>query len=262
MSGPDAADPATNRAPDGSPDFAAACIAGGLAGARIGVPRAGLWGYSSAADEIAENALRLLSRAGAVIVDPADLATSAELGSGSDELTVLLYELKAGLADYLATRPGGPKSLADVIAFNAAHADREMPYFGQDLFEQAQEKGPLTDPAYRDALEGARRLGGELGIDATLRAHDLDALVAPAYPPAWKIDLVNGDHVGGACTQASAVAGYPIVTVPAGAVAGLPIGLAFLGTAWSEATLLRLAYGFEQATEALPAPSFRAPMTG
>jgi amidase len=244
------------------PDFAGACIEGGLAGARIGVPRAGLWGYSTAADEVAEMALRSLSQAGAVIVDAADIATLPELASGSDELTVLLYELKAGLADYLASRPDGPASLADVIAFNTAHADREMPHFGQDLFEEAEAKGPLTDPAYRDALARARRLGGELGIDATLRAHDLDALVVPAYPPAWKIDLVNGDQVAGGCTQASAVAGYPIVTVPAGLVAGLPVGIALLGTAWSEATLLRLAYGFEQVREPLPAPGFRAPQTG
>jgi amidase len=237
-------------------------VPGGLVGARIGVPRSVLWGYSPAADAIAEEAIRRLASAGATIVDPADISTAEALRDSDDELTVLLYELKAGLATYLSTRPGGPQSIDDVIAFNVAQAERELPFFGQELFEKAAVKGPLTDTDYVEALQRGRRLAQDEGIDAVLRQHDLDALVAPSYAPAWKIDLVNGDQVAGGCTQASAVAGYPIVTVPAGLASGLPVGLAFIGTAWSEPTLLRLAYGYEQLRGPFARPTFAPPRTG
>ncbi len=243
--------------------FTASCRPDGLRGARIGVPRRGLWGYSRAADDLAEEAVRLLAAQGAVLVDPADLPSMEELAASEAETTVLDTEFKADLEAYLATRgPGSPRTLAEVMAFNEAHADAELVHFGQERFEQALHAGGLDDPAYREALETCRRLGRTDGIDAALGAHDLDALVMPAYPPAWKIDLVNGDQVPGGCPQAAAVAGYPVLTVPCGTAAGLPVGLAFMGTAWSEPTLIRLAYAYEQALGLRLRPSFRAPQAG
>jgi amidase len=172
---------------------------------------------------------------------------------------VLLYELKADLNAYLAGLGPGARcrTLKDVIAFNETSRDREMPYFGQELFLQAQEKGALTDKAYTDALEKNRRLAGPEGIDAVMDKHRLDALVAPTEGPTWLIDLVNGDHYSGpSASTPPAVAGYPHVTVPAGQVFGLPVGLSFFGRAWSEPTLIKLAYGFEQATRARRRPRF------
>jgi amidase len=255
-------------------DYQAYCLADGLRGARIGVPRHGLWGYSAGADDLAEEAVRLLAARGATIVDPADLPSLDELATSDAEMTVLATEFKVGIEAYLATRGSHspntrdadgqrtPRALADLVAFNDAHADVELAHFGQDRFEDALRTNGLDDPAYREALETCRRLGRAEGIDAALRTHDLDALVAPTYPPAWKIDLVNGDRVVGSCTQIPAVAGYPVITVPCGASAGLPVGLAFLGTAWSEPTLIRLAYAFEQALDLSLTPTFRPPQAG
>ena len=177
---------------------------------------------------------------------------------GGDEFEVLLYEFKDGLNAYLgATDPSLPaRSLEALIRFNREHADREMPWFGQEIFEQAEERGPLTDERYRTALERARRLAGEQGIDAALRGHRLDALVAPTGGPAWPIDLVNGDHFGGGRSSAAAVAGVPNVTVPAGTVYGLPVGISFIGPAWSEPALLRIAYAYEQASRRRAVPRF------
>jgi amidase len=190
-----------------------------------------------------------------VLVDPVDLGTGKEYEDG--ELEVLLYELKADLNAYLAgLGPRAPvKTLAEVIAFNEAHRDTEMRYFGQELFLQAQEKGDLTTPAYTQALEKNRRLSRAEGIDAVVAKDRLDAIVGPTGGPAWVIDLVNGDHFTGVgASTPPAVAGYPAVTVPAGFVFGLPVGITFLGPAWSEPTLLRLAYAFEQATSHRRAP--------
>ena len=201
-----------------------------------------------------EEALAEMTRRGAVLVDPADIPHSGEYDES--ELTVLLYELKADLDAYLATL--GPKApvrtLADVIAFNEAHRAEEMPYFGQDLFVKAQEKGPLTDLAYVEALARNRRLAALEGIDAVMVQHKLDAIVAPTGGPAWVTDLVDGDHFGGGLSTPPAVAGYPHVTVPAGHVFGLPVGISFAGRRWSEPTLIRLAYAFEQATRARRVP--------
>ena len=236
-------------------DYTRVLDADGLRGARIGVVRK-FFGFNARVDRLMEDALAEMLRGGAVLVDPADIPHIGEYDDS--ELEVLLYELKADLEVYLRSLgPGAPvKTLADVIAFNEAHRAEEMPYFGQELFLRAQEKGPLTTPAYREALEKNRRLARAEGIDAVMDEHKLDALVAPTGGPAWTTDLVNGDHFTGGSSTPAAVAGYPNVNVPAGEVFGLPVGISFMGRAWSEPTLLRLAYAFEQATHHRRAPRF------
>ncbi|WP_237742635.1 amidase [Actinopolymorpha alba] len=257
-------DPATlQRGRTAHSDYTGFCRRDGLRGARIGLPRKGLWGYAPRADALAEQAVRLLAAEGATIVDPADLPVVSDLSSSTCEGTVLTTEFKVDIEAYLATRgPGAPRSLADLIAFNEANADTELQYFGQERFEDAMNTRGLDDPAYLEALATCRRLARAEGIDAALRAHDLDALVMPAYPPAWKIDLANGDHLSGGCSQPAALAGYPVVSVPCGVTDGLPVGLAFMGTAWSEPTLIRLAYAFEQALDLSLRPGYRPPAAG
>jgi amidase len=228
----------------------------GLKGARIGVPRKRYTGYNPATDHLFAEALEVMKRQGAVIVDPADITTAGDLSG--PEFTVLLYEFKADLNRYLADLgPDAPvHTLAEAIAWNAKHRAEEMPYFGQEIFEQAEAKGPLTDKEYLDALEKCRRLSRQEGIDATLAKHKLDALVAPTQGPVWLIDLVNGDSEGSGSSTPAAVAGYPSITVPAGSFAGLPVGVSFFGAAWSEPLLIRLAYAFEQATRHRRPPRF------
>jgi amidase len=252
MVGADPRDPATARAPRAA-DYMAALTAGGLKGARIGVARKRFFGGNAAADRVGEDAVRVLRDAGAILVDPADVATD---GVDDAELEVLLYEFKTDVDAYLAASGGGVKSLAEVIAFNDAHAKEEMPTFGQELLLQAVKKGPLTDAAYRKALAKCRRQSQT--IDAIMAKHRLDAVLAPTGGPAWLIDPVNGDAFTGSSTTPAAVAGYPAITVPAGDVRGLPLGVTFMGKPWSEATLLRLAYAFEQITKARRPPDFRA----
>jgi amidase len=228
----------------------------GLRGARIGVVRK-FFGFNPRVDRLMEDAIAEMGRRGAVIVDPAEIPHAGEYDD--TELEVLLFELKADLAAYLAALgPGAPvKSLADVIAFNETHRAQEMPYFGQELFLRAQEKGPLTTPAYREALEKNRRLSRAEGIDAVMNEHRLDALIAPTGGPAWMTDLVNGDHFSGGSSTPAAVAGYPNINVPMGDIYGLPVGLSFMGRAWSEPALLKIAFAFEQATRARRPPRFR-----
>src|SRR5262249_50647870 len=207
--------------------------------------------YRVAADRIAVAAVAEMKKQGAVIVDPANIPTLG--GFGDSELEVLLYEFKADLNKYLAwLGPASPvHSLKEVIAFNEAHRDQEMPFFGQEIMTMAEKKGPLTTPAYRAALAKNRRRSRQLGIDAVMTKYNLDALVAPTGAPPWLIDLVNGDSSIGnadAPSTITSLAGYPHITVPAGYERGLPVGISFFGRAWSEATLIKLAYAFEQAT--------------
>ena len=190
-----------------------------------------------------------------MIVDDVKLPTRGKFDEG--EFEVLLWEFKADLGAYLAERGAAAKSLADVIAFNERERAREMPWFGQELMLRAQAKTALSDPRYRTTLARNRRLAGAQGIDAMLAGRRLDVVVAPTGGPAWAIDLLNGDHFGGGWSSPSAVAGYPHVTVPAGQVGGLPVGLSFVGGAWTEARLLGYAYAYEQATKHRRAPAFR-----
>lgn len=228
----------------------------GLRGARIGVARQQYFGYSEHADRIIEQAISTLRNAGATIIDPANIAT-AEAISKHPPL-VLAYEFKADLNPYLATRQGlEVQTLADLIAFNNDHASEEMPYFLQELFLRAEEKGDLTTPEYLEHLATGQRLSREEGIDATLQQYNLDAILAPTGAPAHTIDLLNGgSRLGGSSTPA-ALAGYPLISVPAGYAFGLPINLTFMSTAYSEPTLLRLAYAFEQQLQCWQPPQFQ-----
>jgi amidase len=226
----------------------------GMKGARLGVVRK-YFGFNDAVDRLMETLLGEMKHAGAEIVDPADIPTIGKFDES--ELTVFMYELKADLASYLARRPGAAvKSLKDVIAFNDRNRDREMPYFGQDLFIKSEEKGPLTSKEYVDALALNHQLSRVEGIDFVMDKWKLDALVAPTGGPAWITDLINGDHVAGGSSSAAAVAGYPNINVTAGYLWGLPVGISFFGRAWSEPTLLKIAYSFEQMTKARQKPRF------
>jgi amidase len=235
----------------------------GLRGARVGVARK-FFGFNDRVDKLMADAIDLMKREGAVVVDPADLPTHGKFDAA--EFEVLLYEFKADLNKYLASLAPGehPRTLKQLIEFNERNRDREMPYFGQELFIRAEAKGPLTDPAYLKALRSSKALSQAQGIDAVMRKHNLDVLVAPTGSPAWTTDLVNGDHFTGGSSTPAAVAGYPNVQVPAGYVYGLPVGISFFGRAFTEAKLVRIAYAYEQATRhrqpprLLPAADLRA----
>ena len=226
----------------------------GLKGARLGVVRK-YFGFNDAVDRLMETLLGEMKHAGAEIVDPAEIPTIGKFDES--EMTVFMYELKADLAAYLARRPGAAvKSLKDVIAFNELSRDREMPYFGQDLFIKSEEKGPLTSKEYLDALALNHQLSRVEGIDFVMDKWKLDALVAPTGGPAWITDLINGDRITGGSSTAAAVAGYPNINVTAGYLWGLPVGISFFGRAWSEPALLRIAHSFEQLTKARQKPRF------
>ncbi|PYO93319.1 MAG: amidase [Gemmatimonadetes bacterium] len=257
LAGPDPSDAATSTAPSAIPDYTRALDPNGLKGARIGVAR-GAFG-SPEGDRIVNAALEVLKAQGATLVDPVEIPHLKDYGD--QEFTVLLYEFKADLNSYLSGLGAGNtmKTLADLIAFNDAHKDTEMPYFGQEIFTQAQEKGPLTDDAYVEALAHCRRMSRVEGVDVAFAKDKLDAIVAPTGGPAWLIDLVNGDCSGaGGNSSIAAVAGYPSITVPASYSFGLPVGMSFIGKPWTEATLLKFAYAYEQAAKPRRAPRFLA----
>jgi amidase len=256
LAGIDPRDPATEKsAGKFYPDYRQFLDANGLRGARIGVARQ-FFDLQPGAKKIAESALEVLKGCGAILVDPADIPTNGKFSDSEDE--VLRYEFKADLNLYLAGLGANApvKTLQDIIEFNERNRDKEMPFFGQEIFLKAQEKGPLTDKAYLDALEKNHRMSRDEGIDAVMNEHKLDAIVSPTTGPAQRTDLVYGDRDTGGCTTPPAVAGYPHITVPAGDVFGLPVGLSFFGRAFSEPALLKFAYAFEQATKARKAPRF------
>jgi amidase len=256
LTGVDPEDNYTAESPGKSyTDYTQFLDANGLKGARIGVARK-YFGFSDGVDGIMAEAIDVMKKQGADMVDPADIETFGKFDD--TETLVLDYELKADIEKYLARL--GPasqmKTLQDLIEFNNRNAQKEMPYFGQDMFLKAQEKGPLTTREYIDALEKNHRLARIEGIDAVMDKFKLDALIAPTGGPAWITDLVTGDHFGGGSSNAAAVAGYPNINVTAGYMFGLPVGISFFGRAWSEPVLLKLAYGFEQVTQARRAPTF------
>jgi amidase len=257
LTGVDPRDSATSSsATRGQTDYTKFLDPNGLRGARIGVARTKFFGYSDVTDKIVNDAIDAMKASGAVIVDPANIETAGKFDDS--EFDVLLYEFKADLNSYLASLgPRAPvKSLQDIIAYNDAHKDQEMPYFGQEIMIQAQAKGPLTEKKYLDALASNLKMSRADGIDATMDKYKLDAIVAPTGSPAWPTDLINGDHFTGASSTPAAVAGYPNINVPAGLSHGLPVGISFFGRAYSEPTLIRIAYAYEQATKQRRSPLF------
>jgi len=255
LSSADPADSATKARPSNLPaDYTQFLDRAGLRGARIGVIRKS-YDFTESVADVFSAALYAMKREGAVLIDPVEIAS---LGKFDDsELDVLLYEFKADLNAYLAAVPNAPvRTLKDIIAFNETQHDRELQYFGQDLFAKSQKKGPLTDQAYINALAKNHRLTRTEGIDAVMEKYRLDALVAMTAGPSWLIDLVDGDHDTGGSSSLAAVAGYPNINVPAGFVFGLPVGISFFGRAWSEPKLIKIAHAFEQATHHRKPPQF------
>jgi amidase len=256
LTGVDADDQATAaNSGKASPDYSRFCDPNGLKGARIGVARK-YFGFSDAVDALMQKALDIMKAQGAILVDPADVETLGKFDES--ESTVFMYELKADLNAYLARLgPSAPvKTLKDIIEFNERNRQKEMPYFGQDLFIKSESKGPLSEKEYTEALAKNHQLARTEGIDKVMDKNKLDALVAPTGGPAWTTDLINGDHFSGGSSNAAAVAGYPNINVTAGDIFGLPVGISFFGRAWSEPTLIKIAYAFEQATKARKAPRF------
>ncbi|MDX1665262.1 MAG: amidase [Candidatus Promineifilaceae bacterium] len=240
----------------GERDYSQFLDTDGLRGTRIGVARQ-FFGFHDRVDRLMERAIEAMRDQGAEIVDPVQVEQADALGE--TEIEVLLYEFKHSINDYLSRleSDAAVHSLEELIAFNREHAAQTMPYFRQELFEKAQAKGPLTESAYQEARARSRRLARE-GIDETIAAHKLDAIVAPSGGPAWLTDWINGDHFGGGSSRPAAVAGYPAITVPAGDIFGLPVGISFFAGAYQEPTLLRLAHAYEQATRLRRPPDYRS----
>ncbi|MEN3330254.1 MAG: amidase, partial [Acidobacteriota bacterium] len=252
----DPRDEATNASRGRSiPDYTKFLDKDGLRGMRLGVARKH-FGFNERVDKLMNDLLAEIKASGAVLIDPADIPTTGKFDDS--EFEVLLYEFKADLNVYLAgLGPQAPvRSLKDVIAFNEKNRDREMPYFGQDIMIKAEAKGPLTSKPYVAALRKNDLLTRAQGIDFVMKKNRLDAMIAPTGGPSWPTDWINGDHFTGGYSSASAVAGYPHITVPAGYVFGMPVGISFFGGAFSEPKLLKIAYAFEQATKARRTPQF------
>ena len=222
---------------------------------RIGVAR-NSFGFHEKVDKLMENAIEVMKQQGAVIIDEANIETHRQYNRHAFQ--VLLYEFKADLNKYLSGLSPNVKvkTLKDIIEFNEQNRDIEMPYFEQETFIRAEEKGPLTENDYLEALETGRRLAGKEGIDATMAKHNLDAIIAPTGGPPWPTDLVNGDHFGGGSSSAAAISGYPNITVPAGYIFGLPVGISFFGEAYSDPKLIKITYAFEQAAKHRQPPKF------
>jgi amidase len=258
MSGVDPRDPATaGSAGRFFTDYTQFLDRAGLQGARLGIPRKVYTGYSPKIDAAFNAVIEQMRGLGAVIIDPADIPHAKEMEESKNEETVLLFELKADMNAYLADLESSPvRTLAEIIAFNEAHAEEELHYFGQEHFLRAQETSSLTAATYLAALEENRRLAGREGIDAVMDEYKLDALVMPTISLPCRIDLVNGDHFAGGCSQPAALAGYPGVSVPAGFIFELPFGITFMGRAYSEPTLIKLAYAFEQGTQVRRPPRY------
>jgi amidase len=252
LAAPDSADPAATDAPKTRPDYAPFLDKSGLRGARLGIVRKS-FGFNAAVDKLMEQSIAAMKSAGAEIIDPVEIPPDGKISEPENE--VLLYEFKAGLNAYLKSR-GRNDTLASLIVFNEKNRARELDHFGQELLLKAQKKGPLSDAAYRKARAECIRLTRSEGIDAACSKYKLQALVAPTSCLAWLTDYVNGDSGNGGCSTPPAVAGYPHITVPAGLVHGLPAGISFFGPAWSEPALIKVAYAFEQATEARRKPTF------
>ena len=251
LAGADSADAPTKQTPK-LLDYTQFLDPNGLRGARLGIVRKS-FGFNAAVDQLMNECIAAMKSAGAEIIDPVEIPPDSKITDPENE--VLLYEFKAGLNAYLRGR-GSKETMASLIAFNAKNRAREMQYFGQELFEQAEKKGPLSDEAYRKARAECLRLTRAEGIDAAFVKHKLRALVAPTSCLAWLTDYINGDSANGGCSTPPAVAGYPHITVPAGLVKGLPAGISFFGPAWSEPALIKAAYAFEQATKARRKPTF------
>ena len=257
LTGLDSRDEATSAAQDKkSDDYSRFLDADGLKGARIGVAR-NFFGFNDMVDRLMEEAIKDMREKGAEIIDPANIETEKEIGD--IEFDVLLFEFKDDLNRYLSNLPASvaSRSLTDLIAFNEANKDKEMPWFGQELFTMADKKGPLTDKVYLKEVADLKRLAGKEGIDATIQKNKLDAIIAPTGGPSWNTDWVNGDHFSGGSSAPAACAGYPAITVPAGFIFGLPVGITFMGPAWSEPALIKIAYAYEQATKHRKAPEYK-----